>query len=99
MVSAAAGATGTIVCQLARNVLGIERIVGIAGSEEKCDFLRNVLKVDVALNYNSPDYIEKFTEATPNYIDLCVPPQLFPLPQPPGSVQPAGLRLPQNEPC
>ncbi|KAI5808007.1 hypothetical protein DFH27DRAFT_638416 [Peziza echinospora] len=70
VVSAAAGATGSIVCQLARNVLGIERIVGIAGSEEKCEFLRNVLKVDVALNYNSPDYLEKFAEATPNYIDL-----------------------------
>jgi NADPH-dependent curcumin reductase CurA len=70
VVNAAAGATGSTVIQLARNDLGIERIVAIAGSEEKCEFLRNVLKVDVALNYNDPEFKQKLIDATPNYIDL-----------------------------
>ncbi len=49
LVSAASGAVGTVVCQIARN-LGC-RVIGTAGSAEKCDWLRDTLKVDAAINY------------------------------------------------
>ena len=70
VVSAAAGGVGSSVIQLARNVLGIEKIIAIAGSEAKCKFCTDVLKADLALNYKDPEFEKKFIEATPNYIDM-----------------------------
>ena len=70
VVSAAAGAVGSTVIQLAKNVLGIERVIAIAGSETKCNFCTDVLKADAALNYKDPDFEKKFVEATPDYIDM-----------------------------
>jgi len=48
-VSAAAGAVGSVVCQIAR-IKGC-RVVGSAGSPAKIDWLQNDLGVDAALNY------------------------------------------------
>lgn len=70
VVSAAAGAVGSTVIQLAKNLLGIEKVIAIAGSESKCNFCLDVLKADVALNYKDADFEQKFIEATPNYIDM-----------------------------
>ena len=50
VVSGAAGAVGSLVGQIAR-ILGC-RVVGIAGSEEKCDFLTRQLGFHAAINYN-----------------------------------------------
>ena len=50
VVSGAAGAVGSLVGQIAR-ILGC-RVVGIAGSEEKCDFLTRELGFHAAINYN-----------------------------------------------
>jgi len=52
-VSAAAGATGSLACQIARN-LGA-RVVGIAGGPEKCRFLTEKLGVDLAIDYRNED--------------------------------------------
>lgn len=52
-VSAAAGATGSLACQIGRN-LGA-RVVGIAGGPEKCRFLREDLGVEVAIDYRNQD--------------------------------------------
>jgi NADPH-dependent curcumin reductase CurA len=51
VISAARGATGSIVCQIAKRVLGIRTVIGIAGSTEKCDFLEVSCGCDVVLNY------------------------------------------------
>ena len=48
-VSGAAGAVGSVVCQLGK-VAG-SRVVASAGSKEKCDWLVNEAGVDVAINY------------------------------------------------
>ncbi len=48
-VSAASGAVGAIVCQIARN-LGC-RVIGTAGSADKCQWLLDTLKIDAAVNY------------------------------------------------
>lgn len=61
VVSGAAGATGSIVGQICK-IKGC-RVVGIAGSSEKCAWLKEI-GYDVALNYKSPTFREEFLEAT-----------------------------------
>ncbi|KAI0122456.1 NAD(P)-binding protein [Daldinia grandis] len=68
VVSGAAGATGSVAGQIAK-IWGA-RVVGIAGSDEKCKLLTEELGFDVALNYKSPTFRDDFTKATPNFIDV-----------------------------
>ncbi|EPS40792.1 hypothetical protein H072_5316 [Dactylellina haptotyla CBS 200.50] len=70
VVSAAAGSTGSIVCQIAKNVLGIKNVIGITGTDAKCDLLKRECGCDIALNYQSPTFKEDFVAATPNDIDI-----------------------------
>jgi len=51
VVSGAAGAVGMVVCQIAR-IKGC-RVVGIAGSDDKNAYLKDVLKVDEVINYHT----------------------------------------------
>lgn len=50
-VSAASGAVGTVVCQIAKNK-GCY-VVGSAGSDDKCDWLKKEARVDATINYKS----------------------------------------------
>ena len=69
-VSAAAGAVGSVACQLAK-AHGC-RVVASAGSEEKCAWLREVAGVDVAINYRTcGDLNAAVGAALPNGIDVC----------------------------
>lgn len=68
VVSGAAGATGSVAGQMAK--IAGARVVGIAGSEDKCRWLEKELGFDVCLNYKSPDFRKKFKEATPKYVDV-----------------------------
>ncbi|CAG8457612.1 11957_t:CDS:10 [Diversispora eburnea] len=68
VVSGAAGAVGSIAGQIAK--IKETKVIGIAGSKEKCDWLLNELGFDVALNYKDPDFDQKFKAATPKYIDI-----------------------------
>ncbi|KAI1182270.1 hypothetical protein F5B17DRAFT_421202 [Nemania serpens] len=68
VVSGAAGATGSVVGQIAK--LRGSRVVGIAGSDEKCEWLKSELGFDAALNYKSPTFKKDFEAATPDYIDM-----------------------------
>lgn len=52
-VSAAAGATGSLACQIGRN-LGA-RVIGIAGGPEKRQWLLDELGCDVAIDYRNED--------------------------------------------
>lgn len=52
-VSAAAGATGSLACQIGRN-LGA-KVVGIAGGPDKCRYLREEIGVDLAIDYKNDD--------------------------------------------
>lgn len=61
VVSGAAGATGSIVGQIAK--LKGCRVVGIAGSDEKCAWLKQ-LGFDDALNYKASDFRQQFLGAT-----------------------------------
>jgi NADPH:quinone reductase len=68
VVSGAAGAVGSLVGQIAKN-RGC-RVVGIAGTDQKVEWLVNELGFDAAFNYKtSPDYIAKLKELCPQGID------------------------------
>lgn len=68
VVTAAAGATGSVAAQLARRRGA--RVVGVAGSAAKVRWLREELGLDVALNYRDADFRARFKEATPDYVDV-----------------------------
>lgn len=70
VVNAAAGGLGSMVTQFAKNIVGVDKVVGVCGSDEKCRIITNQCGVDIALNYNSPDFEAEFVAATPDYIDL-----------------------------
>ncbi len=67
-VSAAAGAVGSAVGQLAR-IKGA-RAVGSAGSQEKVDFLTGELGFDAAFNYKDEDLGQALKEHCPDGIDV-----------------------------
>src|SRR5258707_6579869 len=64
VVSAAAGATGSIVGQIGK-IHGC-RVVGIAGTDEKCAWIAQELGFDAAINYKHADWKEKLAAPTPN---------------------------------
>ena len=45
-------------------------VIGIAGSDDKCRWLREELGFDVGLNYKDPEFKKKFREATKEFIDV-----------------------------
>ena len=59
VVSGAAGATGSVVGQLAK-AYGC-RAVGIAGAKEKCDWLTGELGFDASINYKTDDVGARLT--------------------------------------
>ena len=68
VVSAAAGATGSIVGQIGK-IRGC-RVIGIAGSDEKCKWIKDELGFDHAINYKHPDWKAQLAAATPNGVDI-----------------------------
>jgi NADPH-dependent curcumin reductase CurA len=68
VVSAAAGAVGSIVGQIAK-IKGC-RVVGLAGSDEKCAWIRDDLGFDVAINYKTENVAEALGAACPDGIDV-----------------------------
>lgn len=67
-ITAAAGSVGSLVGQMAKN-LGL-KVVGVAGSQDKCQWLTKELGFDHALNYKDATFAEQLKSATPNGIDL-----------------------------
>ena len=68
VVSAAAGAVGSIVCQIGK-IKGCN-VIGISGSQDKCNWLVNDLGIDGAINYKTENLREKLKELCPNGIDI-----------------------------
>jgi NADPH-dependent curcumin reductase CurA len=63
VVSAAAGATGSLVGQIGK-ILGC-RVVGIAGTAEKCRFVVEELGFDACINYRTDDIAARLKELAP----------------------------------
>ena len=68
LVSGAAGATGSMVGQLAK--LWGCRAVGIAGGPEKCAWLKDELGFDEAIDYKNEDVRQGLKAACPDGIDV-----------------------------
>lgn len=68
LVSGAAGATGSVAGQLAR--IAGARVVGIAGGQEKCDWLVNNLGFDAAVDYKAGNTAADIKAACPDGINV-----------------------------
>lgn len=68
VISAAAGATGSIVGQIGK-IKGC-RVVGIAGSDEKCRWLTDELGFDAAINYKTESVTDGLKRACPSGVDV-----------------------------
>ena len=68
VVSAAAGATGSLVGQIGK-IYGCH-VIGICGSDEKVDWLTSDLGFDGAVNRRTEDVDERLTELCPKGIDI-----------------------------
>lgn len=62
-------AVGNVVVQYAKKCLGLKRVIGIAGSAEKCAWLKRI-GAGEALNYKSPTFVKDLEEATPDKVDM-----------------------------
>jgi NADPH-dependent curcumin reductase CurA len=69
VISGAAGAVGLVAGQIAK-ILGA-RVVGIAGSDEKCSILKSKFGFDEAINYKTAKVLKKaLAAACPNGVDV-----------------------------
>jgi hypothetical protein len=68
VVSAASGAVGAVVGQLAK-IKGC-RAVGIAGSAEKCRYVVDELGFDACINYKTDDLVRALRQACSDGVDI-----------------------------
>jgi len=68
VVSAAAGAVGSLVGQIGK-IIGC-RVVGIAGTDDKCQWLKDELGFDAAINYKKESVFRRLKEYCPDGIDV-----------------------------
>ena len=68
VVSAASGGVGQVVGQLAK-IYGC-RVVGIAGTDEKCNFVTRELGFDACVSHRSATLSEDLADACPDGIDI-----------------------------
>ncbi len=68
VVAAASGAVGSLVGQIG-NIYGC-RTIGIAGSTQKCDFVRDELGFDDCVSHRDPDLASALAAACPKGIDI-----------------------------
>ena len=68
VVSAASGAVGAIVGQIAK-IMGC-RVIGIAGSEQKINYCSSELNFDFVINYKKENVINKILEYAPDGVDV-----------------------------
>jgi len=69
VVSGAAGGVGSIAGQIAKHVVGC-RVIGIAGSPEKCRWVVDDLGFDACIDYKAEDVPARLAELCPDGIDV-----------------------------
>src|SRR5579871_6802709 len=68
VVSAASGAVGSVVGQIAK--IKQCRVVGVAGGKNKCGYVTGELGLDACVDHRDPNWYDAFSEATPKGIDV-----------------------------
>ncbi|QIW97540.1 hypothetical protein AMS68_003058 [Peltaster fructicola] len=69
VVSGAAGATGSMVVQIAKKLIGCKKVYGIAGSDEKCKWVEG-LGADKCFNYKSSTFQQEMVDATKDFVNV-----------------------------
>ena len=69
VVSGAAGATGSVVGQVAK-ARGASRVIGIAGGPDKCAEVVEKYGFDACLDYREPRLAQRLRDAAPQGVDL-----------------------------
>lgn len=70
LVSAAAGSVGTLVGQIAKAAVPDCTVIGIAGSDEKCQWLKDDLGFDATVNYKTEPVFKALKAVAPQGIDV-----------------------------
>ncbi|HLJ60925.1 MAG TPA: NADP-dependent oxidoreductase [bacterium] len=68
VVSAASGAVGSVVGQIAK--IKECRVVGVAGGDEKCRYAVDVLGLDACVDHRAPELGEALARACPDGVDV-----------------------------
>ena len=68
VVSAASGAVGSVVGQIAKD-MGC-KVIGIAGSNKKIEYIKNELGFDYGLNYNDSSWRNELISIAENNVDI-----------------------------
>lgn len=68
VVSAASGAVGQVVGQLAKNQGA--RVIGIAGGKEKCELIKNEFGFDESIDYKNSNVSEEIDRLCPEGLDV-----------------------------
>jgi hypothetical protein len=68
VVSAATGATGSMVAGIAK-AMGAKKVIGIAGGPEKCRWITEVAHCDAAIDYKNDNIDERLRELCPEGVD------------------------------
>ena len=69
VVSGAAGATGSMVVQIAKHIVGCKKVIGIAGGEKKCRWVES-LGADVCVDYKSGSFKDDLKKATDGFVEV-----------------------------
>ena len=69
VISGAAGAVGSMAVQVAKKMLGCKKVIGLAGSDDKCKWVES-LGADVCLNYKNPDFKGALFKATDGFVEV-----------------------------
>lgn len=70
LVSAAAGSVGTLVGQIAKAAVPDCTVIGIAGTDEKCQWLKDELGFDATVNYKTEPVFKALKAVAPQGVDV-----------------------------
>lgn len=62
VISAASGATGSVCVQIAKNVIGCKKVIGISGGADKCEFVKS-LGADYCIDYKKGNLYKDLKQA------------------------------------